>query len=285
MKTLTLQSLLMNTAILILLLPQSAMAEGMNLEEKPWEKFGANFGVFVSTVDSSFRIGSGIGVDIDVEDLLGLDSTNSVFRADALWRFTDNRRHRLDFSWFAFRRDGARQILEDITIEDDNGERILIEAGTQIEAFFDLDIFELAYSYSFFQDDRIDLAAGIGLYVMPIDFGVSATGLIKVDESEKFTAPLPVVGLRTDIALTPQWFIRSGAQVFYLEYENFTGSILEFQAAVEYNPWKHVGLGLGFDTLNVNVEADGSTDWPGVDLNGKLDFNYAGLQLYLRLFY
>ena len=88
-----------------------------------------------------------------------------------------------------------------------------------------------------------------------------------------------------DIALTPKWFIRTGGQVFYIEYDNFTGSLLKFKAAVEYNPWKHVGLGLGFDTLNVNVEADGDTDWPGIDLNGKVDFNYAGLQLYLRLFY
>jgi hypothetical protein len=38
-----------------------------------------------------------------------------------------------------------------------------------------------------------------------------------------------------DIALTPQWFFRTGSQVFYLEYDNFTGSILEFKAAVEYN--------------------------------------------------
>lgn len=64
-----------------------------------------------------------------------------------------------------------------------------------------------------------------------------------------------------------------------------TISVLEFRAVVEYNPWKYVGLGLGFDSLNVSVDADGSTDWPGVDLNGKIDFAYTGLQLYLRLFY
>lgn len=26
-------------------------------------------------------------------------------------------------------------------------------------------------------------------------------------------------------------------------------------------------------------------DYPGIDLNGKVNFNYAGLQLYLRFFY
>ena len=285
MRTMVKRYLAITAATLLLLSSQLAVAEEWRLEEKPWEKFGANFGVFVSTVDSNIRIGSGIGVDIDVEDLLGLDSTNSVFRTDALWRFSKNRRHRLDFTWFAFRRDGSRRIFDDITIEDDNGDRILIPAGTTVDAYFDLDIFELAYSYSFFQDDRIDLAAGIGVYVMPMDFGISASGLVDVDGSEKFTAPLPVFGLRMDIALTPQWFLRSGAQVFYLEYENFSGSILEVRAAIEYNPWEHVGIGLGFDSLGVRVEADGDTDWPGIDLNGEVNFNYTGLQFYLRVFY
>jgi hypothetical protein len=38
---------------------------------------------------------------------------------------------------------------------------------------------------------------------------------IKTVGREKFTAPLPVLGLRMYFALTPQWFIRTGSQVFY----------------------------------------------------------------------
>ena len=59
---------------------------------------------------------------------------------------------------------------------------------------------------------------------------------------------------------------------------------MEFRTAVEYNPWEHVGIGVGFDSLSVKVEADGE-DWPGIDFNGDVKFNYASLQLYLRIFY
>ena len=284
MNTFPRQLLILATAVLLLLTHQSVRAEEWNLEEKPWEKFGANFGVFMSATDTSFRIGSGVGLDIDVEELLDLDTTSTVFRTDALWRFSKNRRHRLDFTWFAFKRDGTKQIGQDITIEDGDGNPITIDAGTTINAFFDLDIYEVAYSYSFFQDDRIDLAAGLGLYIMPLDFGLKATGLIDEEGSAKFTAPLPVLGLRMDFALTPQWFIRTGSQIFYLKYENFTGSVLEFRAALEYNPWKHVGIGLGFDSLVVKVEADGQ-DYPEIDFKGNVEFNYTGFQLYLRIFY
>jgi hypothetical protein len=284
MKNLMRRCLVLTLAGVQLLAFRAAMAGEWNLEEKPWEKFSVNTGVFLTAVDSSVRFGSGLGVDIDVEKALDLNSTNTVFRTDALWRFTQNRRHRIDFTWFSFRRDGNRQIIEDIIIEDDDGNTITIPSGTSVEAFFDLDIYELAYSYSFFQDDRIDLAAGIGIYVMPIDFGIKVSGLLDEDEEENFTAPLPVFSLRMDVALNPRWFIRTGAQVFYVEIDNFNGSIMEFRTALEYNPWKHVGIGLGFDTLGIRLESE-NEDWPGIDLKGKVEFNYAGLQLYLRLFF
>ncbi len=86
--------------------------------DSPWETFGANLGVFVSATDTSFRIGTGIGVSIDAEQALNLHANNTVFRADALWRFTNNKRHRLDFTWFSLKRDATRRIGQDITIED-----------------------------------------------------------------------------------------------------------------------------------------------------------------------
>jgi len=250
----------------------------------PWEKFGASFGLFAPALDSSFRIGSGLGLSIDAEDLLGLDSTTTAFRTDLLWRFSENRRHRLDFSWFSLNRSGNRIITEDIRFEKDDGTTVVVPAGTGVEGHFDLDIYQLGYSYSFFQDDRVDLAAGLGLYVMPIDFGLSASGLVNESASESFTAPLPVFTLRMDLALTPEWFVRTGSQVFYVEYGSFTGSLVEFRGAVEYIPWQHVGLGLGFDTFNVAVEADGN-DWPNVDLVGKFEYNYTALQLYVKFLY
>jgi len=271
-------------AAVLMVFTQANAAQENQAGDSPWETFGVNLGVFISSTDTSFRLGSGIGLSIDAEEALGLDATNTVFRTDAMWRFTDNRRHRLDFTWFSLNREATRQIGQDITFEDKDGNPITIVAGTKVESNFDLDIYELAYSYSFFQDDRIDLAAGIGLFLMPLDFGLRATGVVNEDGSASFTAPLPVFGLRMDVALTPKWFLRTGSQIFYLEYDNFTGSVLEFRAAVEYNPWEHVGIGLGFDALKVALEADGE-DYPSIDFKGNVDFAYTGLQLYLRCFF
>lgn len=268
----------------LLFLIQPAFAENPASQDTPWEKFSLDLGYFIANTDTSIRLGSGLGVSVDVEDLLGLDTTNSAFRVDASWRFTDNRRHRLDFQWFSFRRDGSRTIGEDIHYKDKDGIEQTIDAGTHVESFFDFDIYEVAYSYSFFQDDRIDLAGSLGLYVMPIEFGLTATGLLNVGGSESFTAPLPTLGVRADFAITPKWFFRSGIKVFYLEIGEFSGSILEANAAIEYLPWKHLGFGLGLDSLNVQVEADGE-DYPGIDFKGEVDFQCTGLLLYAKLYF
>ena len=268
----------------LLFLIQPAFAENPASQDTPWEKFSLDLGYFIANTDTSIRLGSGLGVSVDVEDLLGLDTTNSAFRVDASWRFTDNRRHRLDFQWFSFRRDGSRTIGEEIHYKDKDGIEQTIDADTNVESFFDFDIYEVAYSYSFFQDDRIDLAGSLGLYVMPIEFGLTATGLLNVGGSESFTAPLPTLGVRADFAITPKWFFRSGIKIFYLEIGEFSGSILEANAAIEYLPWKHLGFGLGLDSLNVQVEADGE-DYPGIDFKGEVDFQCTGLLLYAKLYF
>jgi hypothetical protein len=159
-----------------------------------------------------------------------------------------------------------------------------VEAGTEVEAFFDIDIYQLAYSYAFLQDDRVDFAAILGLYVMPIDFGIKVEGAVDLRGDQDFIAPLPTLGLRLDIALTPKWYFRSGTQLFYLEYEQFKGSLLAAHTAIEYKPWTHVGIGLGADSFKLRAEADGE-DYPSVDLKGNLEFDYFGLQAYLRLFF
>lgn len=246
----------------------------------PWEKFSLDLGAFLPSISSDIRLGvKGVGLNISLEDLLDMDVTTSVFRLDGSWRFSENLRHRLDFSWYAFRRDGNTAIGQNITIDDK-----VIPAGSRVESHFNLDIYRLSYSYSFFQDKRMDLAVLLGCYIMPIEFGLVSSGLANVKVDESVTAPLPVVGFRGDFAITPKWFLRTGTQVFYLEIEQFKGTIFTGKAACEYKAWKHVGIGIGMDMFNLKIEAEGE-DYPGIDLFGQIQFRYIGAQLYAKVFF
>jgi hypothetical protein len=180
-----------------------------------------------------------------------MENTSSVFRLDAFWRFSKNQRHRLDINWFSLHREGSRTVGTDIAIEDPDGNEIQILDSSTVESYFDLDLYQGIYNYSLFFDDRLDIALKTGLYIAPIKMGLEATGFTETETREGFTAPLPTIGLRTDIAITPKWFLRSGTDVFYLKYNNYVGYIFSANAAIEYQPWKHIGIGTGFDVLQL----------------------------------
>jgi hypothetical protein len=254
-------------------------------KDSPWEAFSFNAGAFLANSNTDLRFGSGIGVSVNLEEGLGLESESRVFRMESYWRFSDNRRHRVDLSWFSFSRTGTRIITDEIIIEPPVGEDIPIPSGTEVESFFDLDIYQLAYSYSFIQDSRLDLAGQFGLYIMPMSFGLSASGFVDEEADQSFTAPLPVLGLKMDVLIAPKWYFRTGSQIFYIKYKNFTGSLINLRSAVEYNPWNHIGFGLGFDVLRMGMEADGGEDYPGIDLRGNVQFDYTGIMLYGRAFF
>jgi len=250
----------------------------------PWEKYSLDLALYVTELNTELRFGGkGLGFDIDVEELLSLDSNPTTFRVDAHWRFSNNRRHRLDLKYVSFRRNGGRSLLRDIEFEGPGGNTIEIPAGTFVESNFDLDIYQIAYSYSFFQDDRIDMAVIGGFYIMPMDIGIHSKGLINEDRTEKFIAPLPVIGLRTDFAITPKLFLRSSSQVFYVKYNQFFGRLIENNLAIEYLMFKNFGMGLGYSMFRLRIESDGE-DYPAIDLKGNVEFEYSALMIYGKIY-
>jgi hypothetical protein len=272
------QIIIIMTICLSLIFSTMAFCEEKGQNDGPWEKAALNIGGFISNTNTNLRFGSGVGITLDMGKVLDFDPTSTVFLVNGSWRFTENRRHRLDLSWLSYKFSGTKQANADIPTGDG------IAIGQTLEGFFDLDIYQAEYSYSFVQDERLDLAAKFGLYVMPIEFGLRADGQVVGEGNVKFTAPLPTIGLRMDVAVTPKWFIRSGSRIFYLEYENFKGRIISVSGAVEYQPLKHVGLGLGVDSLQIEAEAQGE-DYPAIDFSGYMGFKYVGLQLYARFFF
>ena len=230
-------------------------------------------------MNSDFQLSSkSVGLEVSPEDALGLDSSVSAFRADALWRFTSNRRHRFDLSYIDLRRASTKTLEADIQIKDR-----VFSTGTTVDSLFDVQVIKAAYSYSLFQDERFDLGLSGGLYVMPIRIKLSSTSS-GAAEDEGITAPLPVLGLRFDFAITPKFFLKESIDVFYFQYQNFSGGLFDAKVGLEYNIWKHFGVGVAYEYFRLQVKAEGQ-DYPYIDLAGKIQFNYGGILLYGKLFF
>ena len=277
----------MKKAIPVLLLflfvagfPQQVFSADAADPNWPWERFSFTFGGFTADVSSDVRLGAkglGGGIDVNLEEALDLETTSTVFRVGAAYRFGKSRRHQAELSWFQLNRSASKSLQQDVTVDN-----TVYPIGTTVNSFFDLQIWKVAYNYSFLLDDRINLAAGLGVFVMPIKFGINAAGVGQTEES--ITAPLPVIGLRADIALTRKWFLRQSIDLFYLKIGDFRGAIVDSTTAVEYKAWKNFGLGLAANAFKVGIEAEGK-DYPNIDFVGNIQFDYLGLLLYGKLYY
>jgi hypothetical protein len=264
--------------LVAVLFSQPVLSESSDPTDQPWERFSFKLGGYIADLDSSVRIDSGAlgaGVSVDVEDALDMDSTMSVWRAEVAYRFGKSQRHLLNLKYYEFNRDSSKTVGTVIEFKDKT-----YPIGTTVESYFNISVLKASYGYAFYQDDRISLAASLGLFITPIEVGIS-TGSVGSEE-EAVTAPLPVVGLNMDFAITPKLFLKQYIGVFYLEIDDFKGSIVSTILALEYNAWKNVGFGIGYDIFNLDIEANGS-DYPNIDFVGQIEFAYKGLMLYSKV--
>ena len=118
---------------------------------------------------------------------------------------------------------------------------------------------------------------------MPIKVGLGIQGTDF--EQTSITAPLPVLGLGFGFAITPKWVLWQNIDVMYLEYDNFTGSIFDWQLGLEWRPLKHWGFGVAVEAMDIKVNVNEETSWPGLDFDGMFKFGFKGARGYVKFLF
>jgi hypothetical protein len=158
--------------------------------------------------------------------------------------------------------------------------------GADVESVFNFDIIRGTYSYALLQDERMRIAIGLGIYAIPLKYelrGETTGGRTSVEGADT-TLPLPALALRGEFQLIPKLFLNASIDAMYLEISDFKGSLLDVNIGLEYRPWKHFGLGLGYNAMSIIAEGESSSsDYPGADFVGKVDVRFSGLLLYGKL--
>ena len=263
------------TFIIILTLSAPLVWAEEDYSNEPWERAALYLGAFFVDADTDLQLGGDLTVNIDGEDILGLDETYTAFRGDLFWRIT--RRNRIDFTYYALHRDGSEALVVDIP--DGSGGTVSIGQGVKTQ--FDIDILRGSYAWSFFKDERFDLAIAAGLYGLKVDFEFETEGVVGgTRETTDFAFPLPVIGLRGAFALTDKWFIRQSFDFFYVKIDDYEGTLVDFLASIEWNALKYLGLGVGYNYVLMNLEYSGSDDFLS-----EFDLRYGGLLAYAKIYF
>ena len=148
-----------------------------------------------------------------------------------------------------------------------------------------MDFFTIAYAYSFYQNEKWEIAGTLGAYWVKVQTTIALAASIGCPgpdcieasdrfESETVEAPLPLIGLSFEYYFTPKWMATFKGGYFQLSLDNFSGRILNLGAKLEYQFTKMFGLGLGYDGFRLNVDADDAGDV------AEIEYKYHGVQLY-----
>jgi opacity protein-like surface antigen len=257
-------------AVLLALLSVSASSPAL-AQSTDFDRFSISLGVFLLNGDTKTQLDGQIpnsGTPVDLENDLGFDKSDSVFRVDGYFRF--NEKHRLDFSNFDLSRSASKQIQEDI---EWNGEFFPVD--TAVDAKLNWNIYKLAYTWSFLRRDKGYLGATAGLYVADVGTSLAAESIGR-SSSGGVTAPLPVFGLRGQYDLAEKWSLRGSAEIFAIEYGDYSGYLYDVYAGLDYQLTQHVAVGLGLNSVKLNLGVDKG------NFDGDLDWRYDGGLLFLK---
>ncbi|MFQ5936546.1 MAG: hypothetical protein ACE5LB_09070, partial [Acidiferrobacterales bacterium] len=237
--------------VIVLGLPALAWAQ----DKKPLpDRFHAELGPFIvtnaNTVVELAAVAGPItaGTRIDFEDDLNIDDSDVVPRLDGYFRF--GKRSRIDFTYWKIDRDGTTVTPFTIDFGDIN-----IPAGTTVNSFFDEELINLSYGFSFYNVPKAELGLKAGLFIADIGVGIEVVGGT-LSESETVTLPLPVLGAYFRYDMGKRWRFRGDAQVFFLETDDFEGSLSDLRLSVEHQTFRHLGFGFGFNRIATSLEVN-----------------------------
>lgn len=228
--------------------PAAAQVPGHPALHDRWS-FGAGFFLPSTTTQASLTSNStGLGTSISFEDTLGMERSQTVPTLYGRWRI--NQRWRIDADYFQLNRDSERVIDRDIQWGDQ-----VFSANSSVSSKFDFSDLRVSAGYSFFRTPDKELGVGLGLHMAWYD--VSLNGPSGGGDGQDVLAPLPVLSLYGQFAITDRWAVGARLDRFSLDYDKFSGSLTNLALDVQYQPFRHVGFAFGYRGLFIKAEVEG----------------------------
>ena len=213
-------------------------------------------GGFVPQVDTTVRLDAsdgGIGTEIDVEDVLGVESSKAVPFFLFNWRI--NPKHQIVAEYFQLNRSGQQVIGTEINWGD-----LSFPVGASLDSSLDFQLGRLGYGYSFFNDGRKEVGLSIGLHVASFSSRLKGTVAVGDEsgsaesETANLTLPLPNIGLQGGYAFTDKFSVSLRALAFYLAVEDFKGYLISGDLLAVYDLFEHVGIGAGYSVFDIDYQ-------------------------------
>jgi hypothetical protein len=257
----------------------SALASGARADDAylspTQDRVRLSLGISQTNASTSFELDASDGTPgsvIDGENTLGLDPKQTVPEFEVEVRA--GARHRLRINYSALDRDDTRPLTTPLL--QYGGSTLLL--GDPVETNLSIRAFGLTYGYSFVHNDRLELAATLGVSDVDINSRVTvATATRHVDIIHSFAGPFPIPGLEATWVISKRFYMDAHAQYLKASINKLSASTNQWELHALYRLRPNISLALGYSSLT----SDLISRKPGS--MGFADFTARGPQLFVRV--
>ena len=215
------------------------------------------------------------GTTIDLEKHLGLESSRTLTRLGFAWR--PLRKHELEVSYFSTKREGRRVIDHTIVYEDTT-----FPIQADVRSRFDIDFWEVSYTYWARQTERDGIGVTLGVTGMRFDGELSVRrntdNTVLLSQTAKTDVPVPVIGLEGRWLLTDRVIAMGrGAVLPKVDIKDYSGSAYVGKFSLEYRLARRIGLGVAYNYFNLNGLAEKE------NFHADLGMTVSGVEAFVRI--
>lgn len=219
---------------------------------------------FAPSVSTDFRVDGATGTPgtpLSAEKDLGLDGKIDQGRIELMFRLRERNRLRVDF--FRLQRDGDKKLDRQVTFGDavfNVNDRVISQANWDTMGF--------TYTYSFLRRDRFELGAGIGVHLLEAE----ARGEVRARSERQVASGVgafPTIAVDGTWRISKRFALTARGQTFNATVGNFSGSLSDYHADLQYRWRSNLALGLGYSSLRYNLKIDTSSFTGFVNLSAR----------------
>jgi len=238
------------------------------------ERVRLSLGVIRTSTTTDLQVDSSAGVagtPINAEDQFGLAKNDYEPKFQAMVRVQE--RHRLRFDFFQLDRDGSTRVTQPIIFRD-----VLLQPGDPLNSNLSLSTFGITYEYSFFHNEKYEVAATIGVTETDISARARVTTQARhIDQTEDQAGPFPTAGLDATYVLSKRWYLDGRAEYMHLSYNNLAGSLGYGEFDVLYRLRANIAFALGYNIVRANLDSTQAKQ------GGYFNFTSKGPEFYVRV--
>ncbi len=244
-----------------------------------WPQLSVSAGIMYLDADGVFaaRAHNGNQVTIIDFDRAGLEHRDTSYWLAVNWRSAHSRWGAWFGSW-SYDVVGSRSWEDSLELPGGNE----IPVGSSVTSDFNAHWYILEATYSFYRSETVD--AGIGFGVHAVDLDTTITARIQagnqeievISENLDVLAPLPNVLVYGSWKLAPKWRLNARMGYFTLDYDKYSGDMINSHVMVNYSLSPRWELGGGYQFVDLYLEVE-KTDFIQI-----YDIDFAGPMLYAK---